>query len=741
MHNRYRIRAWAFAAMTVLGVATLASAQQPQPEVGQPEVDSFEPEDPAVLALLETNPTTPAELARAASILADLERPDLGKQMLAKILAAGLNDSQWDALAEEFGTPMFSGMAANREMLPEAKRVADAVLAAVLRRLQDPKRVARLIGQLQDASPDARQEALAGLMEARGAAVAGLLAVLSDTARAAEHPTVRSALARMGSEAIGPLLDILEHADPVLATQAIDVLGTMNAKSASIHLLRPYLSPASDTAMRDAAEAALLKLVGRLPTESVAVRLLTDRANAYFNRKQPVRTDVEGQVELWRWDAEKQQCVARRVSAEDAALAMAARLARDAHLLAPEDAQVRQLYLASMLEAAAYERGLDEPSTEGDATEAEAIRAGTGAIENAMRYAIAVDHPVAAAEAARILGKHGDAEELLYRGAEAVPLVRAMEHPDRRLRLAAAEAVVVLKPTEPFAGSSRVPRTLAYFAATGGVRRALVGGPNRERARELVGLLATRGLEVDTAVTGRELIRLAAASPDYELALIDVSIDGPTANILLQQLRHDRRTATLRVGLLAAHDRFERAEQIARRDPMTLAFYRPLDNQAIGWQVDRLATLAPRTFVDHAARQQQAGLALELLAVMGRSQGRLYDVAGVQDAVLAARYVPELSIRAIGVLRQINSVQSQQAIVDLASRLTQPIEVRSAASEAFQYSTEQFGILLTTAQISRQYDRYNASEDSDQQTQRILAAILDSIEAPTRVEDIEEETP
>ncbi|HYW80238.1 MAG TPA: hypothetical protein VE890_11705 [Thermoguttaceae bacterium] len=712
----------------------MASAQQ-----SQPDIDALKPEDPAVLALLETNPTTPAELARAASILADLERPELGRQMLAKILAAGLNDSQWTALEEELGTAMFSGMAANQEMLPEAKQVADAVLAATRNRLQDPKRVAGLIGQLQNASPDARQEALAGLIEARGAAIAAMLDVLSDPARAGEHPTIRLALAQMGSEAVGPLLGILEHAEPALAAQSIGVLGAMNAKSASIHLLRPYLSPASDPAVRKAAQATLLKLVGRLPSESIAVRLLTDRANAYFNRQQTVRADVEGQVEVWRWDTEKQQCVARRVSAEDAALTMAARLARDAYLLGPEDAKVRQLYLASMLEAAAYERGLDEPPAEDNATDTEAMRAGIGPIENAMQYAIANDHPVAAAEAARILGKNGKADELLYRGAEVAPLVRAVEHPDRRVRLAAARAIVALKPTEPFAGSSRVPQTLAFFAATGGTRRALIGGPNRQRARELVGLLAARGFEVDTAVSGREVLRMATMSPDYELALIDVSIDGPTADILLQQLRHDRRTATLRVGLLAAHDRFERADQIARRDPMVLAFYRPTDDQAIGWQVDRLATLAPRTFVGHAARQKQAALALELLGTMGRCEGPLSDVSGVQDAVLAARYVPKLSIAAIGVLRQINSPESQQSLVDLASRQTQPIEVRQAAAEAFQYSTEQFGILLTTDQISRQYDLYNASESSDQETQRVLAAILDSIEAPTRVEEVEQE--
>ena len=49
MHHRYQIRTWAFAVVTVLGVATLASAQQPLPEV-----DPALPEDRSVLALLET---------------------------------------------------------------------------------------------------------------------------------------------------------------------------------------------------------------------------------------------------------------------------------------------------------------------------------------------------------------------------------------------------------------------------------------------------------------------------------------------------------------------------------------------------------------------------------------------------------------------------------------------------------------------------------------------------------------
>jgi hypothetical protein len=52
--------------------------------------------------------------------------------------------------------------------------------------------------------------------------------------------------------------------------------------------------------------------------------------------------------------------------------------------------------------------------------------------------------------------------------------------------------------------------------------------------------------------------------------------------------------------------------------------------------------------------------------------------------------------------------------------------------EAFRRSIQARGILLTTQQILRQYDRYNASESQDRSTQQVLGLILDCIEAPSR---------
>jgi hypothetical protein len=81
------------------------------------------------------------------------------------------------------------------------------------------------------------------------------------------------------------------------------------------------------------------------------------------------------------------------------------------------------------------------------------------------------------------------------------------------------------------------------------------------------------------------------------------------------------------------------------------------------------------------------------------------------------------------VLAQWNSAESQRALVEEASRFTQPLALRQAAAAAFRQSIEKHGILLTTEEIRRQYRRYNESEKQDAATQHVLGLILDCLEA------------
>jgi hypothetical protein len=747
-----RIRCWFTYVLLVAASANFSWAQNAKPKADDPAADSpakaataaktgadepAVPEDPAAAAILETKPSTPTECLRAAKILSDLKQPDLAKKFLQKVIDAKLDDKALAKLANEYGTAMFVQLSARSDLHPQSQQLADAVLAAQNTALQNPQLVAELIKQLQDPSAEKRSAAFAGLMDARGAGVSAMIRALADPVRAAEHLSIRTAMAAMGRQAADPLVGILDQANPELKLQAIAILGEMKAPAVQLYLFQPYFSEKSDAKLRAAAGAALKKLGGGLPTKDQAVRLLMENAKKYFNHRQILPGVVDDKAEVWHWNESQRQCVAERIPAADASRALAARLAREAYEIAPENAAAMQLYLATMLEAAAYQKGLSNRMDDKDKTGAAAAVAkelGPKAVEAAMGCAMADGHPAAATAAAQILGQIGNAEELLYGGPKPGALALALQNPDRRLRIAAARAIVALKPKRPFAGSSYVLQTLEFFASSSGMRRALLAGANVEDLRKMVPALTAAGFQADTATNGRDVMRLAVSSPDYELALIDAGIDQPPLNLLLQQLRHDDRSADLRVGVIARDGFADRAQHVAEQDPLTKAFARSHDDASVAWQLEQLAKLKPDEFVAYEERQREAGEALDMLGELARNPGKLYDMHQAEKAVLTALNTPSLCKKAIEILISINSPEAQRALVDTAGRGTQPLEIRQAAVSAFRQNLQAHGILLSKEEIIKQYQQYNESKNQDDSTQKILALILDCLEVPTKAE-------
>jgi len=687
------------------------------------------PEDPVVTALLASNPTTPPEIFHTAQLLLQAGRPELAKGFLKKLLDAKLDDGQWAALVDEFHTPAFSELAGRTELRPESEDLIHAALSAVTRRYRDPARIAEQIKQLQDPSPDVRSRALSGLRAGHGASVSALIGVLADPRRAGEHAAVRAALVAMRGDAVEPLADILERAEPELMIEAIRALAEMRATEATAYLFAPALSDESDVRVRAPARTAIVRLMGQLPTRAQAAQQLYDLARSYFAGKQTMRVDADGRVTVWTWDPATKQCASRNCSPDDAARAVAGRLARAALSLAPDNPRILVLALAAALEQAVYNRGLDKRLDFKDPRIGEIAAFGAPTIENVLAFCLTEGHPAAARAAAEILGKIGNPQDLLPGGSGPSPLVRAVQSPDRRLRMAALEAVVGLRPQTHFAGSSHVAEALAYLAATTGGRRALVVSPGAETLEEWVGVLKFRNITADSATTGREALRFALRCPDYELAVIDMATQGPPAEEIVQQLRRDYRTSSLRVGLVARAGFLKRAERIADEDPLTIAFSQPVDAEAARWQLGQLLAIAPREFVGFSERQDLAVRALDCLAKLAGAAGKLYDLRGVEDAALAGLRVPRLSGHAIAVLANLDTKASQQALVDLASRAINPLPIRQAAGVAFSVSVQQFGLLLDQDSIRRQYVRYQESASQDQATQKVLASILDAIES------------
>ena len=682
-------------------------------------IEATKTEDPAVAALLAAKPSTPAQWVETARTLNRLHRPELAKPFLKKILAAKLDDKQLAALSEELGSSTFTELTLEPALRPESQQLMQAVLGAVNRQLQDTKRIADLIKQLQDASPDVRGQAMVGLGEAHTAAVVAMIGVLADPARTAEHPIVKAALAEMSGESLDPLLGVLDQADPQLAVQAIGALSQVKSPTVAVWLLAPALSDKSDPKVRAAAAAAITRLIGRVPSKQEAVQLLAKQALSYFQQRETLKPDATGRVKLWQWDPKTKQCVAVNSLPEAASRAIAARLARAILSLSPDDPRTNQFCLTAILDEAADRTN--------DPAVLQVTSLGPAAVQSVLDYAMAENHPVAARVAAEILGRTGKAKELLGSQATPSPLVRAVRSPDRRLRLAALEAIVRLTPDFRYAGSSHVVESLAQLAATGGTRRAIVVGPNMDAMQEWIGLLGGLGFQVDSVFTGREAMRLATNSPDYELILIDMATGN--ADALLQQLRQDYRTAATRVGLIARSGDFEHAERIAREDRQAMALPRPRDRKAAAWQMQQLSTIAPGEYVGFEERQQQADRALACLATLASTSRKLYDTQRIEDAVAAATHARGLGIRAAAVLANVGTPESQLSLVDLASRIAQPIDVRQAAAKAFQINTGRYGVLLPRDAVNRQTLRYTQSDKQDADTRAVLKSILDSIEA------------
>ncbi|MBN2578540.1 MAG: hypothetical protein JXB10_06065 [Pirellulales bacterium] len=682
-------------------------------------------ETPPVAAILATRPTTPAECLRAAKVLADLERPDLAKPLLKKVLDARLDRPELARLAKELGSAAFVALGQRKDLQPEGKQVADRFLDALSAELQDVQRIAGLIDQLKEPSQEKRDAAVTELVQARQAAIKAIIEALADPQRAAEHPRLRSVLALMDRDAFWPLTGVLENADPAMKLQVVLALQLLDSPRARLFLFEPALAERNDPAVRSAAQEALRRLPGGLPDCEEAIRRLTEAARSYFDRRKQVDGEIDGRVAVWRWDTEKKQCQVTELPAADAARHLAARLAGDAFRLAPDDPKARQLTLMTLLEASAYRRGLGEPPDENDARIAAAL--GVNAVEDALSAALETGHPAAAAAAAQLLGRLGNAK-LLYQTAAPAPLVRAVQSPDRRVRMAALRALAALKPDRPFAGSSAIPDALAFFAASRGVRKAVIAGPNAQDNQHLVGGLAAAGYQVELAGDGRQVMRLVTGSPDYELAMIDAGIDRPPIEQLLQHIRHDNRSADLRVGVLARSGFSERAERAAAADPLALDFARPHDEQAVRWQLEQLAALKPRDFVDFQERQHQAAEALDLMVELNRTAGKLYDFRRALPAVLTALEAPALATKALAVLANLNLPEAQRALVETASRNTVALATRQAAVNALRQNVRSHGVLLTAAEIRRQYDRYNQSAQADHDTQKILGEVLDCLE-------------
>ncbi len=701
-------------------------------ETGLPEGPE---RNPVVLAIRDSKPSKPDELMFAVQTLVDIGRVDEAKVYLKKLVAAAPQRETLVSFHDKYGSALFYRLLRDHRLKPEGEPFARSVLDAAYATARDPALLKTLVKQLNDPAPLARDQALDKLRAADSAVLPPICEALSDRNRAAEHPRLRAALVALGPTMIDPLLAALDCADATLRVQVLNVLGQFRTSRAIPLLIGPSLAADTPAEVRAAAKQALLQIVGKQPSQYEAEQFLYRRAKGFFDGDLPAQPDEDDKIAMWQWDEQQKTCVSRHYPATQAGLILAARLARDLYRMAPENADFRRLFLATNLQFAQLEHGLDRPLPEDPGTAyAQAAALGTGVLEDLLVYALEKGYAPAAQAAVQILGERGQASLLRADGGRPRALVLALQCPDRRVRLAAARAIIRIDPKSAYAGSSALPETLAYLVRTAGSRRVLVAHPRMERAQSLVGFLNKIGFDADSARTGNEVFRLASTNPDYEFVMLSDGIDKPSASETIQMLRRDPRTSGLPVGLMAREDTLGKAEQSAEQDRLVLAFPRPHDTQTMGYEATRLAELSGRATTTRDERVEQAQEALDYLGRLAQAprEYAFYDLLRHEAAIRAALSLPQFSVTAATVLGWLGSPAAQRALVTFAGQIARPVAARQAAAKAFAFAVQQHGVLLTREEVAQQYERYNQSATEDEETQQVLASLLDVIESRSK---------
>ena len=706
-------------------------APGPAPATGGTPTPPADEQDPVVLAVRESNPTTASELLHAVDVMLNRGRADEARRYFDALIALNPDEATLAALHADFDSAFFLRLSRVGELAPQAQPFSRAVMDAAYKAARDPAVLRELVARLSDPAPEVRRSAVVDLRSVGADAVAPLLAALADGARADEHAAIQGALVALGGEAVEPLIGALDAPPAALRARVIEVLGQLNHPRAVMYLIRPYADPASSDEEREAAGQALLRIVGETPATYDAQQYLYRRAKNYFAGSPPREPGLDESIVLWHWDESAGAPLPRSYPASDAALVVATQAAGDLYALAPDAPTFRRLYIATLLETAKSVGGYAQPLEHGPGTAHDAAAtAGVEELELILKQAMKDGHIGAALGAAEILGDIGDERLLTSDDGRERPLVQALRHGDRRLRFVAAEAILRIDPTVAYPGASRLAGALGYFAGSVGERRVLIGNPRPEHSQSLLGMLREIGFDGDSAQSGRRTFQMAVDGSDYELILLSDAIDFPRASELIQALREDPRTAALPIGLLAREEKLTWARRLAETDPLVEAFPRPHDTDFLAYDVARLLELVGRNHVSQHERQAQAEAALDWMALLlaDKDRYRAYDFSQHQSSVLRAFNTPALTEKATPVMGRLASQQAQVALVSAASEVNRPIAERQAAARAFAESVDRYGILLTAPEILRQYDRYNESAGADRETQVVLGSLLDSME-------------
>jgi CheY-like chemotaxis protein len=496
-------------------------------------------------------PENVAEYWKAMRFEMEVGRFDLAAKHLHGLLEKA-NEEELLELEQQEGLTTFHTLRQvrkwddNARLDKQAKQDLEKLITdmtkAVNARLSNEQLIAKHVKALGSEDPDDRAYALAELYRGGTRSIAALVKQLRES-KGDERRRIVAALPKLKPETVPPLLAALAIDDNALRVDLIEAIHKRGDRRLVPHLWYFAGSKRMPGEVRAKATDALSSFLDvpadRLPQAKVA---LTREAEKYY--KHQIAFPDRERVPVWYWDGKN--LVSSNVSASSAEEYYGLTYARQALDLDPAYQPAQSVFLSLALEKASEPLGLDQPLTKGPPAINELLATVNPELVTAVLNRALTDHrPAVILGAARALGALAEIRANRPTGRGEPALVRALNYPDRRVQLVAADALLRIPGLSSPPATTRIVEVLRRTAAAEPVSKILIADANRQRAMLVADAVKKAGFEPVVATSGHDALRQLKEAADIDAVLIDRDIPDPQLRDLLAQLRAD-----VNVGLL-----------------------------------------------------------------------------------------------------------------------------------------------------------------------------------------------
>jgi CheY-like chemotaxis protein len=652
---------------------------------------------PALSQEFYKKPETTAEFWHYMNHEIEIGQYKVAAGYLKSFIAKNPTDEELLAIQDKEGSSAFLRLLTIPELRNEAKPLVERVNELVRKHLSDRKRLDALIKSL-DGSREERAYAIAQLQRSGASAMPALIDALIRTANDLDpHAAILGVLPLLDRNTVPPLLAALDVNDAHLRVELLDVI-RRRADTNTIPFLWYYAASRKqpDTVRRKA--SAILATFLHVPANSLpsAKVALTDEAERYHQHR--VKFTPSDSPTVWSWDGS--QLVSQQMTASQAEEHFGLRFARQALDLDPGFAPAQVVFLSLALDKGVERAGPDQPLSKASLALKELLTAVNPDLLTSVLDKGLKDHRTTVVlGAVRGLGELAEVRAARSSGRAAPALVRALNYPDRRVQMAAIDALLRIPgPPAPLA-SARVVDLLRRFAGADGVAKVLVADSSEDRGSTIAAALKQAGYESVTAHTGREALKQLAQSSDFDALIVEAGIADPQLPYLVAQLRSD-----VNVGLLplivmtSAPERIGNLERLLERYPNTWVIPATSDVKEMKSYLAVRITEAMGKPLTDAERKDYAVKAMEWLARLSRGEVPGYDVRPAEGAIIRALHNKALASQAVEATGRLPGREPQIALAGLVLEPNQPEALRSAAAIELCRHIQQYGLLLRQVQ-------------------------------------------